>query len=160
MLGRWTVSFNDLWWPDLWPDQNSDRSDFYLIFDTLSNAAFPVSLRGPRPPELEGGCLNTPPSRAWKSRTPSGARVNLRECSVGMTPLYSFCSHLSSICKEKYNCQVVQFINGGDAITLQPQHFNALLSCPYVVAQLVPTLDPKQAELDADVNSADPGAEK
>ena len=32
----------------------SDRSDFFLIFDALSNAAFPVSLRGPGV-ELEGG---------------------------------------------------------------------------------------------------------
>ena len=38
----------------------SDRSYFFLIFDALSNAAYPVSLRGPGA-ELEGGCSNTPP---------------------------------------------------------------------------------------------------
>ena len=31
------------------------RSDFFLIFDALSNAACPVLLRGPGA-ELEGGC--------------------------------------------------------------------------------------------------------
>ena len=49
----------------------------FLIFDALSNAAYPVSLRGPGA-ELEGGVFKhpPPPSRAWKSRSPSGARVN------------------------------------------------------------------------------------
>ena len=40
--------------------KKSDRSDFFLIFDALSNAAYPVSLRDPGA-ELEGGCSNTPP---------------------------------------------------------------------------------------------------
>ena len=29
---RWILTFNDLWWPDLWPDQRRDRNDFFLIF--------------------------------------------------------------------------------------------------------------------------------
>ena len=72
---RRILAFDDLWWPDLWPDQKIDRSDFFLIFDALSNAAFSVSLRCPGT-DLEGG-VQTPPSRTWKSRTPSGARVNM-----------------------------------------------------------------------------------
>ena len=73
---RRNFAFNDLWWPDLWPDQKIDRSDFLIIFDALSNAAFRVSLRGPGA-ELEGGVFkHPPPSRAWKSRTPSRARVS------------------------------------------------------------------------------------
>ena len=71
---RRILTFSDLWWLDLWPDQKSDRSDFFLIFDALSNAACPVSLRGPGA-ELEGGVETHTPSRAWKSRSPSGARV-------------------------------------------------------------------------------------
>ena len=54
--------------------------NFVIIFDTLSNAAFPVSLRGPGA-ELKGGMLNTPTSKAWKFRTPSGARVMAVEFS-------------------------------------------------------------------------------
>ena len=56
---RRILAFNDLWWPDLWPDQKSDRRDFFLIFGALSNAAYPVSLRGPGA-ELEGGVQTLP----------------------------------------------------------------------------------------------------
>ena len=45
-----------------------DRSDFFLIFDALSNAAFPVSLRGPGA-ELEGG-VQTPPQQGVEIQDP------------------------------------------------------------------------------------------
>ena len=48
-----------------------------MIFVALSNAAYRVSLRGPGA-ELEGGFKHPTPSRAWKSKTPSGSRVNLQ----------------------------------------------------------------------------------
>ena len=65
------LAFNDLWWPDLWPDQKSDRSDFFLIFDALSNAAFAVSLRGPGA-ELEGGVQTPPPAGRGNPGPPAG----------------------------------------------------------------------------------------
>ena len=71
---RRNLTFNDLWWPDLWPDQKCGRSDFFLIFDALSHAAFPVSLRGPGA-ELEGGCSPPPRQQGVEVQTPSGARV-------------------------------------------------------------------------------------
>ena len=53
------------------------KSDFFLIFDALSNATFPVSLRDPGD-ELEGGVQTPPPhTRSWKIQTDNGARVNL-----------------------------------------------------------------------------------
>ena len=64
--------------------KKSDRSDFFLIFDALSNAAFPVSLRDPGA-EVEGGVQTPPPSRALKSRTPSGARVKDTRLSTDKT---------------------------------------------------------------------------
>ena len=44
------------------------RSNFFLIFDALSNAAFPVSLRGPGT-ELERGC-STPPQQGVEIQDP------------------------------------------------------------------------------------------
>ena len=38
----------------------NDRSDFVMIFDALSNAAYRVSLRGPGA-EIEGGGSQQPP---------------------------------------------------------------------------------------------------
>ena len=43
-------------------------SDFFLIVDALSNAAFPVSLRGPGA-ELEGG-VQTPPQQGEEIQDP------------------------------------------------------------------------------------------
>ena len=43
--------------------------NFFLIFDALSNAACPVSLRGPGA-ELEGGCSNTPPQQGVEIQEP------------------------------------------------------------------------------------------
>ena len=65
---RRILTFNDLWWPDLWHDQKNDRSDFFLIFDALSNATCPVSLRGPGA-ELEGG-VQTPPQQGVEIQDP------------------------------------------------------------------------------------------
>ena len=36
-------TFDDLWWPDLWPDLKNDRSAFLMILDELSNAACRMS---------------------------------------------------------------------------------------------------------------------
>ena len=46
--------FDDLWWPDLWPDLKNDRCTFLLILDELSNAACRMSLRSSGA-ELDGG---------------------------------------------------------------------------------------------------------
>ena len=48
--------------------------DFFLIFDALSNVAFPISLRRPGA-KLEGGCSNTP-QQGVEIQDPSEARVN------------------------------------------------------------------------------------
>ena len=44
---RQTLTFGDLWWPDLWPNLKNDRPIFVMIFGALSNAAYCVSLHGP-----------------------------------------------------------------------------------------------------------------
>ena len=51
--GQNLTSFDDLWQPDLWPDLKLDWCSFVVIFDTSSNAAYFVSLRGPGA-ELDG----------------------------------------------------------------------------------------------------------
>ena len=52
--------FDDLWWPDLWPDLKNERNTFLLILDELSNAACRMSLRSSGA-ELDGGGVKTPP---------------------------------------------------------------------------------------------------
>ena len=47
-------TFDDLWWPDLWPDLKNDRSTFLMHLDELSNAASRMSLRSSGA-ELDGG---------------------------------------------------------------------------------------------------------
>ena len=54
------LTFDDLWWPDPWPDLKNDRSGFVMIFGALSNAAYRVSLRGPGA-EIERGDSQEPP---------------------------------------------------------------------------------------------------
>ena len=61
---RKNFTFDDLWWPDLWPEVKNDRSNFVMILDELSNAAYPISLRGPGA-ELDGGFSITPPPSMW-----------------------------------------------------------------------------------------------
>ena len=53
-------NFEDLWWPDFWPDRKHDWSTFLLILDELSNAACRMSLRSSGA-ELDGGRKNAPP---------------------------------------------------------------------------------------------------
>ena len=67
---RRNLTFDDLWWPDPWPDLKNDRCGFVMIFSALSNAAYLVSLRGPGA-EIEG-VSQEPPSGGGKSRGPSG----------------------------------------------------------------------------------------
>ena len=62
---RPNVTFDDLWWPHFWPDLKNDRSTFVMIFDELSNAAFPVSLPC-LGATLDWECLNTFPSKWLK----------------------------------------------------------------------------------------------
>ena len=63
---------------DLTFDQKSHRSDFFLIFDALSNAACPVSLRGPGA-ELERGGVqtHTPPAGRGNPGPPAGRGLKL-----------------------------------------------------------------------------------
>ena len=53
MLKRPNLTFDDLWWPDIWPDLKIDRSSFVMLCDALLNPAYRLSLRGPEA-ELEG----------------------------------------------------------------------------------------------------------
>ena len=50
-------------------DLTFDRSDFFLIFYALSNAAYPVSLRG-LGAELEGGVFKHPPQQGVEIQEP------------------------------------------------------------------------------------------
>ena len=79
-LNRPDLTFDELWWPDFWPDLKNDQSSFVMIFDGFSNAAYRhrVSLRGPGA-ELDGGLNNSPPhpSGGGKSRGPSGRDLNM-----------------------------------------------------------------------------------
>ena len=47
-------TFDDLWWPDVWPDLKNDQSTFLIVFDELSNAACRMSLLSSGA-ELDGG---------------------------------------------------------------------------------------------------------
>ena len=38
-------TFDDLWWPDLWPDLKNDQSTFLVILNELSNTAYHVACR-------------------------------------------------------------------------------------------------------------------
>ena len=66
------MTFGDLWWPDLKNDQNT----FVMIFDSLSNAAYNVSVHGPEEPSYEGVSKYTP-RRARSAPSTGPARVNL-----------------------------------------------------------------------------------
>ena len=54
------MAFDDLWWPDLWTDLKNDRSNFFMMFDAVSNAAYRVSPRDSGA-GLEGWGFSPPP---------------------------------------------------------------------------------------------------
>ena len=45
---RPNLAFDDLLGPNLWPDLKKNSDNFVMLFYVLSNAAYCVSLRGPR----------------------------------------------------------------------------------------------------------------
>ena len=63
MKNRVNLTFDDLCWPDLWPEVKKDGSTFVIILNELSNAAYRMPLRGPRA-ELEGGVKRPPPQHS------------------------------------------------------------------------------------------------
>ena len=69
---REQFDFDDLWWPDLWPDLKNDRSTFVTILDELSNAAWGMSLRSSGA-ELDGvGRKNVQSDRIDQTATNNG----------------------------------------------------------------------------------------
>ena len=94
---RPNLTFDDLWWPDLWLHLKIDRStsSFVVLFDALSNAAYRLSLRGPPEPELEG-VLNNPPSGGGKSRGPwAQVRPQLHKEVERIRLVFFFCELLA-----------------------------------------------------------------
>ena len=50
---RQNLTFGDISWPDLWTNLKNNRNIFVMVFVTLSNAAYRLSLCGPEA-EIEG----------------------------------------------------------------------------------------------------------
>ena len=67
--------FGDLWWPDTWPDLKNDRSNFFIIFYALSNAAYRVSQNCPGA-ELQGRVQTPLPSLSGPSRVTINMEVS------------------------------------------------------------------------------------
>ena len=75
---RPNLTFGDLWWSDLWPDQKIDQGISVINFYALSIAVYRTSLRGPGA-ELQGG-VKTPllPARHGKHRPPARRELTSR----------------------------------------------------------------------------------
>ena len=56
------LTFDDLWWPQYWPERKTDQSSFEMNFEDLSKAYFRFVLRR-LGAELDGGRLDAPPPR-------------------------------------------------------------------------------------------------
>ena len=63
---RERFTFDELWWPDLWPDPKNDQSTSLVILDELSNSACRMLLRSSGA-ELDGGRKNTLPQHSMEN---------------------------------------------------------------------------------------------
>ena len=70
------MTFDDLWWPQYWPERKIDWSSFEMIFDELLNvfSRFPIRFLGAG---SDGGRLDAPPGRPWKFRSIGPERVKV-----------------------------------------------------------------------------------
>ena len=54
------MTFDDLWWPQFWPEVKNDRYDFVMNSDELSIVFFRLSIRR-LGAEIDGGVFKHPP---------------------------------------------------------------------------------------------------